>query len=243
MRREYLGWIAAGVVAAVLGGLLGWQLVEDDGGRRLAAIDNPPPDIPADVQQMIEEKREGGRNPDVPNDPPRVGAFDPPSCNESDPPNVNMIWRFRPDTKDKVKNKAKVVVTAEVQSVTQAEDLVLEARGEPGGEERIPRQEIVLNVEQSHKGGKKQGDEIRVTKYGGPCFRPDDDPAYEQGQRYLLALEDDPKARGKFRTISPEGRYGVNDDGTLSPVAHESAVANEIAQMRVAEAGRDLGGG
>lgn len=238
MKKEYAGWIAAGIVAAVLGGLLGWQLVEGD-GRRLAAVDTPA-NIPPEVQEMIEQKEAAGREGRAPGapEPERVGASNP-QCTADTPPNVQIFWRNRPENVGQVRSQAASVVLAEVLSVQQIEDFVIEAPGEPGGVDRTPRQEVQLRVVENFRGQNRPGSTIRLTRLGGPCFLPTDDPNYEEGQQWLLALEQ-ASDRGAFRTTSPEGRFGVNPDGSLSPVT-DSPVANEIARLRVAEAGRELG--
>lgn len=243
MKKEYAGWVAAGVVAVVLGSLLGWQFLEDDdGGRRLAALDAPA-NIPPEVQEVLDRKQADGRNPKAPpgKEPPRVGATDR-QCNADDPPNVQIFWRNRPENVGQLRQKVSSVVLAEVLGVEAGEDIVIEAPGEPGGEDRTQTQEVRLRVVENFRGQNRPGATIRLTKLGGPCFRPTDDPAYQPGQRYLLGLEQAQQA-GAFRTAAPEGRFAVDADGTLHPAAIDSPVANEIARMKVAEAGRELGRG
>jgi LPXTG-motif cell wall-anchored protein len=59
-------------------------------------------------------------------------------------------------------------------------------------------------------------------------FMLDDDPAYQPGERYLLALVDGPE--GTLRPISPEGRYLVAPDNSVQAVTTSAVGASVNGQ-------------
>ncbi|MDP9380012.1 MAG: hypothetical protein M3Q29_07665 [Chloroflexota bacterium] len=130
------------------------------------------------------------------------------------------------------------------------------AKGEPTGEDRIPTQRVTVEVTKAYKGSAKAGQRLELFQTGGaklPLEAPKDkaghrvethqvilegDPLYKAGEEYLLMLEQGP--RQMMRTISPEGRYRIARDSTLTPMVHNEATRG-VAAKPVAEVERLIG--
>lgn len=75
-----------------------------------------------------------------------------------------------------------------------------------------------------------------------------DDPPYERGQRYLLALKPGPEMRvdGQNvqlrRPVSPEGRYVVDGQDRLVPVSSRAGFAQEMRGRNLQEVERQVRG-
>jgi hypothetical protein len=156
-----------------------------------------------------------------------VGA--PPS-NPECATTLNADWVNSPENLDEAVNLADTIVVAQVESVQKGEDLVIPGKDEPGGETRVPTSEVKVKVTKSEKGSAKAGDTMTLFQTGDSCQQMDEDPPYKKGQKHLLFLEQGP--RGLQRTISPEGRYKENADGTLEP-AVEGPATEEVAGKKV----------
>jgi hypothetical protein len=205
---------------------------------------------------------------------------------------VNAAWADRSNNFNDVVSHAQNVVQAQVQSVQQGPDIVIKAQGEPGGEIRIPTQNITVVVQSASKGNAQAGQTINVFRTGGqlnipsgpprggqpppentlraanphgngpkpdpgvaapphpdqPAAAPntpatannagvseelDDDPAYQVGESYLLALTDGPN--GTQRPVSPAGRYRVTGDNHLQAVSSDD-VSQGVSGRPVSDA-------
>lgn len=143
-------------------------------------------------------------------------------------------WVFAPKDLKEARDHAQAIVEGEVVSVAAGPDIVTPAKGEPTGEDRIPTQHVQLKVAKVHKGGVKAGQVVDLFQTGGvsaPTGTPEGkqgervqthlvllsgDPLYHVGEKYLLMLEDGP--RGQLRTVSPEGRFRIESNGTVTPM-------------------------
>lgn len=136
-------------------------------------------------------------------------------------PTYFASWQFKPESLEDASKLADQEVLARVVGVRRAADLVTEAQGEPGGQDRIPVEVVTLRVEKSYKGG--QPETIEVFHTGSTASRgqrqapspppgtlrpaaasrtPTDDetrttwlegdPPYQQGEQYLLLLASGP---------------------------------------------------
>jgi hypothetical protein len=148
-------------------------------------------------------------------------------------------WTFHPKDLAEAQAKAKTIVQGQVLSVAPGADIVTKAPGEPNNEDRIPTQHVKLQVNKVSKGNAKAGQVVDVFQTGGllaPTGQPSGkqnervqthlvllsgDPLYKVGEQYMLMLEDGP--RGMLRTISPEGRFRIESNGSVTPV-----VDNEV---------------
>ena len=170
-------------------------------------------------------------------------------------------WYFAPQSFSDITGRATTIVEAQVVSVQAGPDIVTKAPGEPGGVDRIPTEQITLQVQGSDKGTAQTGQTIQVFRTGSNgeppapknpsqqsppptvnnarVFMVDGDPAYQPGQKYFLALEAGPN--NLLRPVSPEGRYLINSDGTVSAVT-DSPVAmgvqgHQLAELKAAATG------
>lgn len=150
-------------------------------------------------------------------------------------------WAFAPKDLNDARAHAKDVVEGDVVSVAAGPDIVTPAKGEPNDEDRIPTQHIQLKVTRSHKGNARVGEVLDLFQTGGlsvPTGQPDGkqgarvqthivllsgDPLYKAGEHYLLMLEDGP--RNQLRTISPEGRFRIESNGTVTPMVDNQVTA------------------
>lgn len=144
-------------------------------------------------------------------------------CPADAPVNVTAAWRFKPKSMGEVRAKARSIVLGDVLSVEQAQDDVISAPGEPGGEIRTPRQLVHLKVRKAYKGS-TDGAIVTLSKLGGDCYNVDEDPAYAAGQTHLLMLERG--AHGDMQVVAPEGRFRQTADGKLKAVGHSDVAAS-----------------
>jgi hypothetical protein len=122
-------------------------------------------------------------------------------------------WKDTPRSLAETEKLASDIVIAEVGSVEKGPDIVVAAAGEPTGLDVIPTQRITLKVRESMKGS---ADEVVVFHTGdGVQFIPGD-PSYAVGERYVLFLTPKDDEKNVYRVVSPEGRYQVGKDETLT---------------------------
>lgn len=152
-------------------------------------------------------------------------------------------WANSPKSLKEAHAIAKTIVLAEVIAVEQGDDLVVPVDGELNDEDRVPTQRVTLNVIKSYKGGAKTIDTVTLFQTGGVQTQVptsdngkelesnaaqvilEGDPLYVIGEQYLLMLEDGPN--GMQRTISPEGRYLLQKDGSLKAMV-DNAMTKEV---------------
>lgn len=175
------------------------------------------------------------------------------SLNQREPA-VQAVWAFQPKSFSEVVKNAQVIAEVQVVSVAKGPDITVPQAGEPNGVDVLPTQRITVQVANSLK-GTQVGKQLTVFRNGGetvvPVDKPQvgkgdpnanpmgtksqviflgDDPSYKVGDRYFMLLVDGPN--GTLRPISPEGRYLINADGSLSPVS-SSDVATSVAGKTV----------
>jgi hypothetical protein len=81
-------------------------------------------------------------------------------------------WVFQAKSFKDVINKATDVVEAQVVSVQSGPPLVTVAKGEPGGQDVIPTENITMVVTRAHKGGSKVGQTLTIFRTGGSTNIP-----------------------------------------------------------------------
>lgn len=174
---------------------------------------------------------------------------------------VHPVWNFQPKTVAEMKIKAENIVTAEVIKVERGDDIITKVEGEPNGEDRIPTQKVTLKVGKSYKGAESDGI-ITLFQTGGQAQMPAPpaagsnpentkppiaeasqvvfagDPPYQVGEQYLLFLESGPQ--NMQRIVSPEGRYKLESNGTLSAMV-DGDVAKQVKDKPLADVERQHG--
>lgn len=134
-------------------------------------------------------------------------------------PFIYAAWGFSPDSIGEAENEAETVVTAKA---------LASAPGAPITTEDgivIPTTETTLEVDTTYKGETLPGEEVVVQQIGGGGVFTTEDPAYRPGQDYLLML--DPNDEGNVNHIvSPDARYSLRSDGTLTATMETSVSAS-----------------
>jgi hypothetical protein len=230
MNRNLIGWIVAAVLAVALGGVLIYEAASDDDGssNRKAALSSGgqqglPSQVSADANQIQDQKETPGNHalPELGADqePTRLQSNPPQRCNPGDEPNVFAEWRNNPESLDEAGTMADEIVVGTARSTHKGTPFSVNVSGEPNNPQVTPVQDVTFDVDQSIKGDTTEGGDITVQRLGDAagCFRVAGDGAYQQGQRYLLLLENGAGARPPH-TISPEGRYMVRANNTLQSV-------------------------
>lgn len=162
---------------------------------------------------------------------------------------IHASWAFHPKTFAEARDKAPLIVLAQVVSVKRGPDMVTPAKGEPNDEDRIPTQLIQLQVVKGYRGA-EQGQILTLSQTGGMVQPPapkegekepqsdvpqmflEGDPRYGRGQTYLFLLN--MNRQQQVMTISPEGRYKLNPDNTLVAML-KNPVTAEINGKSLAE--------
>jgi hypothetical protein len=85
---------------------------------------------------------------------------------------LNAAWADTSTNFNELANQAHTVVVGRVQAVTPGKDIVIPAAPEPGGEIRIPTQNVRVAVEQSLKGNAQAGQPLTVFRTGGQVNLP-----------------------------------------------------------------------
>ena len=169
---------------------------------------------------------------------------------------THASWAFAPKDLNDAQAHATHIVEGDVVSVAAGPDIVTPAKGEPNDEDRIPTQHVQLKVTKSYKGNARSGQVLDLFQTGGlaaPTGQPDGkqgarvqthlvllsgDPLYKVGEHYLLMLEDGP--RNQLRTISPEGRFKIESNGSVTPMV-DNAVTAGVKGKALGELQRQLG--
>jgi hypothetical protein len=121
-------------------------------------------------------------------------------------------WKETPKNMTEATRLARTIVTGVVTEVERANDLVVEAPGEPNNEDRIPIEVVTIKVEKAHKGEKPEIVQVFRTgstkdpglkdrpappgrpppKPPGGVDRPAPLPRPTEAQTRTILLEDDP---------------------------------------------------
>ncbi|HET9493862.1 MAG TPA: hypothetical protein VFR15_06500 [Chloroflexia bacterium] len=212
---------------------------------------------------------------------------------------AHASWAFQPNSFQEVVNEARTIVTGRVESVQKGPDIVVEAKGEPTGQDVIPTEQITFRVNSAQKGNVGRDQVLTVFRTGGEVTIPQgpaqgsiapgpetsqratgpeaaqgqkgdpngpapeqpaaaadpnrpataqvkvfllaEDPAYQVGQTYMLALTEGPN--NTHRPVAPEGRLMVNADGSVSTPADsevgQGLNGRQLAQLQAAAQGRE----
>ena len=170
-------------------------------------------------------------------------------------PRYVASWKNIPKNIDEAKNLASQIVLGRVTRVRRAEDLVVEAPGEPKGEDRIPIEAVTIRLEKSYKGARPQTIEVFHTglSVGIPVseLRPPRGPAppkpedgvdrparlpipSKEASRTILLEEDPPYERNQryllLLTDGPEvivGGTRVKTKAVISPEGRYRITEND----------------
>jgi hypothetical protein len=86
-------------------------------------------------------------------------------------------WDLKPKSFDDVVAAADTAIEGQVESVAAGPDIVVPAKGEPSGEDRIPTQQITVRVMSADKGPFSAGTTVTVFRTGGERHSPATVPA------------------------------------------------------------------
>jgi hypothetical protein len=148
------------------------------------------------------------------------------------PPSAGATWRYRPRQMRDVWTRGRVVVVARVTSVTRGATI-------GSGDLAMPTEVVDLAVERTLKGSRLTA--VRVFHTGSGDRYADGDPPYRIGERWLLALRRQKAQRGVYLPVSPEGRYRVEADDTVSPAMPEG-MSNDLRGLALRDAAERLRG-
>lgn len=137
------------------------------------------------------------------------------------PTAFHAVWYRNPATAQEAYGMSPLAVIGTVKSVAPAADIVVPAKGEPGGVDRVPNQTITIAVQDTLKGTATH--EIQVYHTGTNDRFADGDPAYAVGQQVVLFLAET-RADGRYVLVSPEGRFVVSN-GTVQPLSERPGLA------------------
>ncbi len=136
---------------------------------------------------------------------------------------IDMVYRFRPKTFREGRDKAPLIVLADIAAVERGPDHVTRLPNEPNGEARVPTQRVTLTILKVYRGQATTGQRLTLAQTGGttddypyPRFA-EDNPRYQQGERYVLMLEEAGQP-DLLRIIAPEGRYRLDSSGAVIPM-------------------------
>lgn len=238
MNRQFIGWIVAAVLAVALGGVLIFQATDDgSSGSRTAALGSTSSAGTTSAQQadftsLRDQKQTEGSHqlPDIGagQQPTRLESNPPVRCDPDLEPNVFAEWRNDPDDLAEAGSISDSIVVGTVTAVSQGQGFSVNVKGEPGNPQVTPVQNVTVHVDQAVKGDAQAGGNVTVEQLGDArgCFRVAGDEPYQQGQQYLLLLEDGAGNRSSH-VISPEGRYMVTANNTLRS-SHDSDFGEDI---------------
>ncbi len=163
---------------------------------------------------------------------------------------AHPVWNFQPKSFAEAKDRAQLIVLAEVVNVERGDDIVTKLKDEPNGEDRVPTQKVTLKVAKAYKGTERDTT-ITLFQTGGQVELPPPpaegekaplveasqvifagDPLYTVGEQYVLLLEAGPG--NMKRIVSPDGRYKVEGNGTLTAMV-DSDATSEVKGKSLAE--------
>lgn len=144
---------------------------------------------------------------------------------------IHFVWEFYPKSFREARDKATLIVLAEVVKVERGPDAVVQVKGLPNDEDRVPMQHVTVKVAKTYRGQAVTGETVTLAQTGGGDVGfSDDDPAYQVGERYVLFLR--PGRPSLYRIISPEGRYRVTAGGLVEPMRVADPNNPTIAGLR-----------
>ncbi|HUS14977.1 MAG TPA: hypothetical protein VM536_08150 [Chloroflexia bacterium] len=121
---------------------------------------------------------------------------------------AHASWDLKPKNFDDVVAAADTIVEGQVESVAAGPDIVVPAKGEPSGEDRIPTQQVTIRVRNADKGNAQSGGTVTVFRTGGVRTSPATIP-----QRTGPTDEH----RGTFRQADQPGGKGSADVNGAPP--------------------------
>ena len=237
LNRQFTGWIVAGALAIALGGVIIYEAASGGSGtKRTAALGSAgaqslPSAVSSDFNQIQEAKSTGGTH-----ELPQVGAQQHPThltnnppqhCDPNDEPNVRAEWRNNPKSLNEAGNMSDQIVVGTPTGTSAGTPFSVNVAGEPNNPQVTPVQNVTFHVTQTVKGS--AGGTVTIQRLGDAagCFRVMGDEQYQQGQKYLLLLENGAGNRPPH-TLGPSGRYLVQANGTLMP-EHSSLFSDQVS--------------
>lgn len=130
---------------------------------------------------------------------------------------LHFTWEFHPKSFQEARDKATLIVLADVVAVERGPDAVVQVQGLPNNEDRMPMQHITVKVAKAYRGEAASGQTLAFTQSGGGDVGfSEDSPPYKVGERYVLLLR--PGRPNMYRIVSPEGRYRITARGIIEPM-------------------------
>ncbi len=122
------------------------------------------------------------------------------------PAPLHAVWYRNPQSAQDALHMSPLAVVGTVTGIAQAADIVVPAKGEPDGVDRVANQTITVAVKDTLKG--KAAATIQVFHTGTSDRFADGDPGYAVGQQVVLFLAET-RADGRYVLVAPEGRFTV----------------------------------
>ncbi len=146
---------------------------------------------------------------------------------ETDKTVWGAVWSFRPDGVEQITDKAQAIVEAKVVSVQSGPDIV---SPEPNGNVIIPTQRIKFGT--LRKLSDSAPGEFILFKTGSIHEHIEDDPPYNEGEKYVLFISPRGEGDGTYLPVGPDGRLREGSDGRVEPEI-EGPVGDELNDMTV----------
>lgn len=144
---------------------------------------------------------------------------------------LHFIWEFYPKSFREARDKATLIVLADVVAVERGPDIVVPVKGLPNDEDRVPMQHITVKVAKTYQGQAAPGQTVTLAQTGGGTIGfSEDSPTYKVGERYVLLLR--PGRPNMYRIISPEGRYRITTQGLVEPMKVADPNNPALADLR-----------
>lgn len=144
---------------------------------------------------------------------------------------LHFTWEFYPRSFREARDKATLIVLADVVAVERGPDIVVPVKGLPNDEDRVPMQHVTVKVAKTYRGQAAAGQTVTLAQTGGGTIGfSEDSPTYKVGERYVLLLR--PGRPNMYRIISPEGRLRITAQGLIEPMKVADPNNPALADLR-----------
>lgn len=144
---------------------------------------------------------------------------------------LHFTWEFYPKSFREAREKATLIVLADVVAVERGPDIVVPVKGLPNDEDRVPMQRVTVKVAKTYRGQAAAGQTVTLAQTGGGTIGfSEDSPTYKVGERYVLLLR--PGRPDMYRIISPEGRLRITTQGLIEPMKVADPNNPALADLR-----------
>lgn len=144
---------------------------------------------------------------------------------------LHFTWEFYPKSFREARDKATLIVLADVVAVERGPDIVVPVKGLPNDEDRVPMQHVTVKVAKTYRGQAAAGQTVTLAQTGGGTIGfSEDSPTYKVGERYVLLLR--PGRPNMYRIIAPEGRLRITAQGLIEPMKVADPNNPALADLR-----------